>query len=118
MATKVNLPQINRGDTTPYIFRWNDGTGPLDMRGKTVIMTFKVSEHQDDADAHLTKTITYAMDDVDAENGVTAFQLETSETLLLVSSITYKYAVRVITPSGPEDQEITYFCGDVMVEDA
>lgn len=119
MATQVNLTDpIQRGDTTPFIFNWDDGAGPMDMRGKTLVMTFKLSPYQVDSDAELTKTVVFAADDVDAEDGITAFNLESSEAALLIPGVTFHYAVRIITPASPEDIELTYFYGTVPVEDA
>lgn len=118
MATNVTLSSIQRGDTVPFTVNWDDGVSAINMQGKTVVMTFKTSHLEEDADAVLTKTIVYAVDDADAGNGITAFTLEASETALLNPGMTHKYALRVIEPGVVESVETTYMYGDVNVEDA
>jgi hypothetical protein len=118
MATEINLPAIQRGDTIPYSFNWKAGETPIDMRGKTLIMSFKKAAQQEDYEADLTKVVVLAVDDAAAEVGDVSFRLERSETALLTAGIDYRYAIRVIEDSLPEPVETTFMYGTIQVEDA
>jgi hypothetical protein len=118
MATKLDLPSIQRGDTVPYSITWGTGAGAINMQGKSVIMTFKFSQLEYDGDAALTKTIVVAENNAEAVSGLVRFQLERSETALLTAGVTMHYAIRVITPAVPESVETTHFYGSIVVEDA
>lgn len=118
MATNVDLPEIQKGDTVPYTFRWTDGSNPIDMRGKTLIMMFKLAHVMEDIDAALTKTVEIAVDDADALDGLTPFQLERSETALLVGGTDWCYSIRIIEEADPEPIETTVMYGIIPVGDA
>ena len=118
MSTKINLPDIQRGDTIPYTFNWSDGTDPIDMQDKTLIMSFKLDTVIEDADASLIKTVVIDAVDADAAAGIVAFNLEKSETSTLLPNTTYQYSVRITESAIPEDSEITYFYGEITVKDS
>ena len=118
MPTELNLPDIERGDTVPFTMNFHDGIEALDMRGKTLVMSFKFNANQADSDASLIKTVLHPIDAPDELKGQISFKLERSETAMLVPGATYNYAVRIITPGEPEDDELTYFSGAVNVKDS
>lgn len=118
MATQLDLPDIQRGDTVPYSIKWGDGNAAINMQGNTIIMTFKFSPLEYDGEAALTKIVEVAPDDALATTGLVRFQLERSETAQLTAGITMYYAIRVIEPSTPEDVETTNFYGSIKVGDA
>jgi hypothetical protein len=118
MSEKIDLPDIQRGDTIPYTFNWDDGVDPVDMQGKTLIMSFKLDTVIPDADSTLLKTVVYDAVDAQAALGVTSFRLEASETALLLPNTTYQYAIRIIQTDAPEDIETTFFNGSIFVGDA
>lgn len=118
MAAKVNLSNIHRGDTVPYHLTFTDGTSPLNMQGKTLIMTFKVSSLQLDVEAALTKTVVLDSADPLAALGQVSYQLESSETAQLQAGLPYQYGIRIIEPGGTENIEKTFMYGTIVVEDA
>lgn len=118
MAQEQDLPAIQRGDTIPYFFTWDDGTAVIDMRGKTVVMTVKLSIYIEDEEATVVKTVEVPADDSDAQQGNVFLQLESSDTSKLIAGQKYHYAVRVIEPGSPEAIETTQFYGRLPVEDA
>ena len=118
MPATVNLPAIERGDSTPFSFNFDDGTDPIDMRGKTIILTLKVAQVIKDSEASLIKSVTPDAGDTDAQNGIVTIVLEASETALLTPFFTYFYAVRIREPGGVEQVETTYLKGEIPVEDA
>ena len=115
---KVDLNPVQRGDTKDFALSFTDGTNPIDMRGKTLLMTVKVVGIQQDPEAALTKSVTPGAGDTNAQGGLVTLTLESSETALLVPGITYTYSVKIIEPASPEDRETTYFYGDLPVEDS
>lgn len=118
MAAKVNLSNIHRGDTVPYNLTFTDGANPINMQGKTLVMTFKVSNLQLDSEAALTKTVEVAPDDPAAALGEISYQLEASETATLQAGMPYHYGIRIIEPGASEDIEKTIMYGQIVVEDA
>jgi hypothetical protein len=118
MPAKIDLPKIQKGDTTVYQFNWDDGVDPIDMRNKTIIMSFKLDAVLPDADATLTKTVVIGAVDAQAQIGRITLRLEKSETALLLPNTSYAYAVKVQESSTPEDIETTFFYGSVPVGDA
>ena len=119
MATEVlDLPVIERGDTVPYVMHWRSNQTPLDMQGKSVILTLKLSPVLEDKDASITKTLNLPMNDPLAQAGETTITLEHSETATLIPGQTYHMAVRVIEPGIPNAVETTYFYGRVPVKDS
>ena len=121
MATQLDLPVIERGDTIPYIMHWQDNGNGFDLRGQTLIWTLKLAAVLQDKDATLTKTISIAYTDVDAMNGDVTIVLDHHETAILIPGQTYHYAVRLLVPPvTPTDDpiETTYFYGRVPVKDS
>lgn len=118
MATLVDLPDIQRGDTIPYSFNWSDGVNPVNVQGKTLVMTFKLSSLLSDSEADLTKTVVIAANDAEGALGNVALQLEASESALLYAGVTYSYGVRLIEPGIPEAVETTIIYGSIIVKDA
>lgn len=117
MATELDLPVIERGDTVPYVMQWKEENVGFDLRGQTLIWTLKLAAVLEDSDATLTKTITLLSTDTDAENGVVTVTLESADTAILIPGQTYYYAVRLISPA-PSNAETTYFYGRVPVKDS
>lgn len=117
MPALIALPNIQRGDTIPFTFNFTDGTDPIDLRGKTVVMTLKLSPQIEDEDATIIKSIAFDLDDEDAENGVANIRLESSDTRQTVVGVSYHFALRVIQASEPEDIETTYLYGTIKVDD-
>lgn len=118
MAAELALNPIQKGDSVPFTFNWTDGVAPIDMRGKTVIMSFKLAAVMADSAATLTKTVVIAVDDADGALGIVSFRLESSETDLLTALVQYHYAIRIIEPASPEDIQTTFLYGTVLVKDA
>tara|TARA_B110000240_G_scaffold160209_1_gene178830 strand:- start:161 stop:517 length:357 start_codon:yes stop_codon:yes gene_type:complete len=118
MATALNLPAVQRGDSVTYTLNFTDGVSPINMQSKTLIMTFKFSNLMPDSEASLTKTITIAADDTDAASGAVAFMLQSSETSLLAAGVIFNYGLRIIESASPENIETTYLYGDISVMEA
>ena len=119
MATLVNLPAIQKGDTIPYKFTWADSLGdPINMQSKTILMAFKAAAVMDDLDADLVKTVVIAANNADALLGIVEFRLERSETALLTGGMTYAYSLRVVEAGDPEPVETTFTYGSIEVKDA
>jgi len=117
-AQIVNLSAIQRGDTIPFVINFSNGVSPVSIAGQTLIMTVKTTVFEEDNAAAILKTIPIAVDDADGLAGTISFNVERSETIVLINGITYRYAIRLITPSSPEDIEQTYIYGELPVEDA
>jgi hypothetical protein len=118
MADELALPNVQRGDIVPYIFNWDDGVNPVDMQGKTMIMTFKFSNLETDAEAVLTKTTVYAAVDAQAALGITAFTLTSAETALLTAGVTMQYGIRAYDTGAQDTSELTYIYGAIIIEDS
>ena len=118
MPTALTLPDIERGDTIPFTFNFDDGAAALDMRGKTLIFSMKLGAAMDDSSAALTKSVLRPINAPDEQKGTISFQLEKSETAKLIPFADYDFSVRIMTPGSPEDIETTYFNGTVPVKDS
>lgn len=115
----IDIPSdpIIRGDTVPYSFVFNRAGVPIDMRGLTVVITFKFAAILDDSDASLIKSVTAPLDSVSAQNGLIYTTLESSDTLKLTAGVTFAMAVKLLEPNYPEPRETTLFYSSVVVED-
>ena len=118
MPTELTLPAIQRGDTTPFTFNFAEGETVLDMRGKTLVMSFKLGANLDDADASLVKTVLHPLGASNDDKGRISFNIERSESALLIPGADYYFYVRIVVPGSPEDIETTYFNGVVPVEES
>jgi hypothetical protein len=118
MSANIDLPAIQRGDTVPFVLNLDDGTNPIDMRGKTIILSVKISKMVEDAKATILKSVTPDASDADAEAGRVEIILESSETGTLIPTVTYFYAIRIQEPGTTEAYERTYLDGKLPVEDS
>jgi len=121
MATQIDLPVIERGDTIPYVMHWTDNGNGFDLRGQTLIWTMKLAAVLEDKDASLTKTVKLDWADVDAMNGDVTIVLDHHETATLIPGQTYHFACRLLVdPTLPtaDSLETTYFYGRVPVKDS
>jgi hypothetical protein len=121
MATAVvNLSDpIERGDTLFWEFNWMDDQivpEPVDMRGKELVLTIKISPFIADVEAPVLVSYTPAVADAVAQAGTVVMTVPKSQTINLIAGATHHYALRVITDNG--DTEVTHVKGTVPVEDA
>mgnify|MGYP006140570409 FL=1 len=105
---------LQRGDTYPFDLTWYDSNGPIDMRGKTLVLTLKITTFNEDDAADAQKTVLFATSDGRAEVGRTVITLDAQDTASLTPSLTYFYALRVLDAGT----ERTYLNGKLPVEDA
>jgi hypothetical protein len=118
MTVEINLPELQRGDTVPYVVYWKSEGKPASMAGRRVILSLKLDPLMDDSLATLVKEIDPTAGDPETAHGLTSFMLEASETAALIPGQLYYLALRTIVPSTPEDLETTYFTGRLPVRDA
>lgn len=122
MTAIVNLTDpLQRGDTLSFELNWDNGAVtpvPLDMRGKTIVLTIKLSNFQEDAEALVTVEATPGAGDTEAQGGSVVLQVPRSMSQNLIAGALHYYAVRVIDTSAPEDIEVTHVSGTVPVVDA
>jgi hypothetical protein len=119
MATAVvNIEDpIERGDTLFWEFNWTDDEdAPVDMRGKELVLTIKISPFIADADSAVLVSYTPANDDALAEIGKVIITVPKEQSANLIAGATHHYALRVITDAG--ETEVTHVKGTVPVEDA
>lgn len=119
MSERVDLEEpIERGDTFAFRFVWTDGIASVDMRGKTIIFTMKLSPFMEDDEALLKLEVVPAADDALAEVGSVTINVPNSLSSKLIAGATHHYALRVREPGYPEPVEITYVYGEVKVKDS
>jgi hypothetical protein len=118
MPATLNLGPFHRGDTIPLKLTFTDGVVPIDMRGKTIYLTLKVSSAQADTSAALSKSVTPLAGDTLAQAGEVTITIEHSESLPLITDHPYSYSIRVSEPASPEAKETTYIVGTFTLVDA
>lgn len=123
MTATVNLTDpIQRGDSFSFEFNWDDGAeptpAPLDMRGKTVVLTFKLSNLMEDSEALVTVSKATAVDDAVAQGGKVVVPVSRTESSKLIAGATHYYALRVLEGAGEDITEVTHIAGTVPVVNA
>ena len=118
MSANIDLPAIQRGDTVPFVLNFDDGTNPIDMRGKTIIISVKISKMVEDAKSTILKSVTPDALDTAAQGGRVEIIIESSETNTLIPTVTYFYAIRIQEAGPTEAYERTYLDGKLPVEDS
>lgn len=123
MTATVNLTDpIQRGDTLSFEFNWDNGHAqnpqPIDMRNKTLILSFKLSNLMEDSEAQVKVSLTTGPDDVVAEAGRVVMTVSRTESQNLIAGAVHYYALRVLEASGDDVVEVTHVQGSVPVVDA
>lgn len=119
MPATLNLGPFHRGDTIPLKLTFTtDGVTPIDVRGKTITFTLKLSSAQADTAAALSKAVTPGAGDVLAQVGEVTITVEHSESITLITGHAYSYSIRMSEPASPEAKESTYIVGTFTLVDA
>lgn len=119
MSERVDLIEpIERGDTFALRCVWADSNGAMDMRGKTIIFTMKLSPFMEDAEAVLKVEVVPEANDTLAQAGTVNIVIPKSQSANLIAGAIHHYALRSIEPGYPEPVEITYAYGEVRVKDS
>lgn len=112
----IDVP-LWRGDTVFIPFELTTAGTPINLQGVTIVFSLKLDPTVSDEQAEFLYTKAVPADDADGLAGRHVVRIERDQ-LLHLELAPHTYQFKVIYPGEPDDTEITYVWGKILVRDS